>query len=174
MLLGTSHDGYGKACTVASIGPDASLLFDEGSQLFPLVQQDQLVPMHACLYLLTHWWLNLQHLAITVPWTLPPPRISAEIDASKEGLGYQALSGIQYQGSWSISQQWLHINVREFMVPVLFLQHCQSESVEHLRVCLHGHPVTVSCNTQHGSTPSEILLVISENLFDMAHEHCVE
>lgn len=62
----------------------------EGNHLFHIDEQDWLAPLPAFLHPMMWWWLDLQHLASSVPWTLAPPWIFVEMDASKEGLGFQA------------------------------------------------------------------------------------
>lgn len=88
-------------------------------------------------------------------------------DASDSGWGYLTTTGLQGRGQWSRADRRRHINVRELMVPLLFLRH--QDHLSHTHLCFHMDNVAaVHCVSKMGSSRSLPLLIVAEQLFAVA------
>ena len=142
-------------------------LWWEGNHLFPRSRPHQLQPVPHHLHRMLEQWLAPGLLHASVPWRSLPPQMTVYTDASDYGWGYQADDGLQGRGLWSPSDKKRHINVRELMVPLLFLR--QHRHLAHLHICFHmDNVVAVHCVRRMGSSRSLPLLRTSELLFTLA------
>ena len=87
------------------------------------------------------WWLSYPSDCFSTPIITPPINITIYTDASKSGWGaYSQTDGSFSQGSWSLSQQALHINELELLAVNFALSHlCSSQQGGHIRII----PITV-------------------------------
>ena len=76
-------------------------LWWEGNRAFSRSRPHQLRPLPFHLRTRLHQWVQPGLLSASVPWRVPPPRITVCTDASDIGWGYQADNGIQGHGHWS-------------------------------------------------------------------------
>ena len=142
-------------------------LWWEGNRLFPRSRPHLLQPVPHHLHRLLGRWLAPGLLFASVPWRSRPPQMTVYTDASDSGWGYQAVGGFQGRGLWSSEDKLRHINVRELMVPLLFLH--QHVHLAHLHVCFQMDNVAaVQCIKRMGSSRSLPLLRTSEELFALA------
>ena len=142
-------------------------LWWEGNHLFPRSCPHHLHPVPHYVHRLLQQWLDPDLLSVSVPWRCPPPQLQVYTDASDSGWGYQAAEGIQGRGLWSPEDRERHVNVRELMVPLLFLH--QQSHLTHLHICFHMDNVAaVQCVRRMGSSRSLPLLRTSESLFTLA------
>ena len=142
-------------------------LWWEGNRTLPRSHPHQLRPLPFHLRTLLHQWVKPGLLNASVPWRASPPRLTVCTDASDIGWGYQADNGIQGRGRWSRSDRRKHINVRELMVPLLFL--CQQPDLHDCHIRFHlDNVAAVHCIHKQGSSRSLPLLRASENLMSLA------
>lgn len=142
-------------------------LWWEGNRLFPRSRPHLLRPLPRHLHHHLSQWLAPGLLRASVPWRAPSPHVTVYTDASDHGWGYQADSGLQGRGQWSPADRERHINVRELMVPLLFLRH--QRQLTHLHLSFHMDNVAaVHCVQKMGSSRSLPLLRATEQLFSLA------
>ena len=142
-------------------------LWWEGNRLFPRTSPYHLRPVPHHIHHLLYRWLTPGLLQLTVPWRTPTPQLSVYTDASDTGWGYQASSGLQGRGLWSPKDKKRHVNVRELMVPHIFIR--QQVHLNQMHICFHmDNVVAVQCIKRMGSSRSLPLLQASEHLFHMA------
>ncbi|KAG0729434.1 hypothetical protein GWK47_003488 [Chionoecetes opilio] len=88
-------------------------------------------------------------------------------DASDVGWGYQSSDGRQGFGGWSGVERRLHINVKELLVPLLFLR--SNPIPEGTALCFEmDNMVAVHCLARQGTSRSALLLSLSEQIFGLA------
>ena len=142
-------------------------LWWEGNRVFPRSRPLQLCPLPRHLRHLLLQWLTPGLLDTEVQWRPAPPSLVVCSDASDYGWGYQTNTGLQGSGTWSPRDRMRHINVRELMVPFLFLQ--QQPTLRDCHVSFHlDNVAAVQCVRRMGSSRSLPLLRASEHLFALA------
>lgn len=67
------------------------------------------------------WWTNENHMHAPIIWRLPISTTKIQTDAFNTGWEFHSLEGHVDAGQWSTLQKQLHINVKELMVPLIFL-----------------------------------------------------
>ncbi|KAG0719101.1 hypothetical protein GWK47_051190 [Chionoecetes opilio] len=83
------------------------------------------------------------------------------------GWGYQSSDGRQGFGGWSGVERRLHINVKELLVPLLFLR--SNPIPEGTALCFEmDNMVAVHCLARQGTSKSALLLSLSEQIFGLA------
>ncbi|KAG0729379.1 hypothetical protein GWK47_030451 [Chionoecetes opilio] len=88
-------------------------------------------------------------------------------DASDVGWGYQSSDGRQGFGGWSGVERRLHINIKELLVPLLFLR--SNPIPEGTALCFEmDNMVAVHCLARQGTSKSALLLSLSEQIFGLA------
>ena len=137
----------------------------EGNPWFMRFPRDKVINFPPRLRPLLRPWLRQGVLDVHVPWTPPRPSLSVVTDASDWGWGFQSSEGHQDQERWSEARSNLHINARELLVPLLFLQRVPVQAIG-IRFLIDNQ-VAVACINKQGSR-SRILLEIAESLFRLA------
>ena len=113
--------------------------------------------------LLGDWLLVTKHPRST-PWVSPLPNIRVNSDASNIGWGYQSNWGHQASGHWSTEEHDLHINLKELLIPLFFLQ--ETILPRGTAVCFDmDNTAAVHCVNRQGSSKSDDLLSLSEQIF---------
>ena len=138
-------------------------LWWQGNRIFRGLEEDTLTRVPRRIHHLLQDWLRPGLLEGGVPWTAPAPHLRISTDASPLGWGYQSPSGHQGSGEWSRSERDLHINVRELLVPWIFLR--RHPTVRDTSICFAmDSQVAVYCINAGGSSRSWALLDASERL----------
>lgn len=110
------------------------------------------------------WWLQEGRLARGSPLG-HPIRLAVTMDASLTGWG-EHMSGALAQGTWSVQESRLHINVLELRVIRLTLQHfCRDLQGSHVLIRTNNVMAKAFINRQ-GGTRSRTLSWEAALLFD--------
>lgn len=94
----------------------------------------------------------------------PLSRRLVTLDASSIRWGYQSSWDHQDSGAWNSADRLLHINVRQLIVSLFFLQ--ENTNLENEAICFDMDNTTaVLCLARQGTSRSETFLSLSERLF---------
>lgn len=118
-------------------------------------------------------WLDESLLSEWAHWTPPLPTIRVISVATNRGWGYQSNQRHQVFNFWLTGERDLHINTRELILPLFFLQ--QNADLEGEVICFDmGNTAAVHCIARQGTSRPDSLLFLSEQIFDLAESRQIE
>lgn len=103
----------------------------------------------------------------SVPWSNPTPSLVVSTDTSDVRWGFQSNQGHQACGGWTEELRLLHINYRELFVVMEWLLRTQIPQGPAVRFDM-DNSTAVACIRRHGTSRSESLLSLSEDIFRLA------
>lgn len=106
------------------------------------------------------WWLVRKNVMATVPLHPPKPSISIYTDASLQGWGAH-MGEYTVQGTWTISESVLHINVLELKAVFKALKALAPKHPQHKVIRVVTDNTTVACyiNKQGGTRSPQMVAV---------------
>ena len=156
------------AATVLLLGRlSHSRLTLEVNKHFQKSPRDAQRPVPRTLLRLLKPWLRPGTLQKCVPWSNPAPSLLVSTDASDVGWGFQSNQGHQACGAWTKEQRLLSINYRELCVVQEWLLRTQIQQGTAVRFDM-DNSTAVACIRRQGTSRSESLLSLSEDIFQLA------